>query len=170
MEKKPQLSTSMFTLWRSLVAIAWADGCCGKEETAYFARVFANLPRYYALTDLQRNALADDLVTPRSIDELLPQINDPEAQRLLALYAHDLVLLDGVVDPAEEDILKRLRAWEMPEQDRAALQKEIRVLISEKRAERATEKEELRRQVRGVNPLFAAVDKLLMRLGIDLIE
>ena len=152
-------------MWRALLAIAWADGDCGEEETAYFGQVFDNLPRYYDMTRDQKNLLADALEKPEKAEALFPYINDPEVRGMLVTFAEDLVLLDGVVDPGEEAILQHLRQWNLP-CDKEALRQEVRQVIGATRQE----KEEIRQQVRGMSPLYKAVDRLLMRLGIDLIN
>lgn len=171
-KNKPPLSTSMFYLWRSLLAIAWADGDCGKEETAYFAKVFDNLARYFDLTQEQRNALGDDLETPSTLGArvLFSHINDPDVRGKLITFAHDLVMLDGELHPNEEDILQRLRLTEDPSLDREALRIEIREIMASGRAKRAQEKAELREEIRSMSHLYAAVDRLLMAFGIDIID
>lgn len=168
-EQKTPLSTSMFYMWRCLLAVAWADGNCGKEETDYFAKVFENLNRFFDLTQDQRDALADDLINAKKIDGLYAHINDPEARDTLVGFATDLALLDGVLDPNEEDILKRLHLHRNPAYDKEALRLEIRQLIEGKRAERAAERGALRNEIRAMSPLYNAVDRILMKLGIDVI-
>ena len=170
--KKPQLSTSMFYMWRALLAIAWADGNCGKEETAYFAKVFENLARYFDLSQEQRNTLANDLEHPSELEALVlfSHINDPDVRGKLITFAHDLVMLDGELHPNEEDILRRLRLTEAPSLDREALKVEIQQIIVIGREKRTQEKADLRQEIRNMSPLYAAVDRLLMAFGIDVID
>lgn len=170
--EKPPLSASMFYMWRSLLAIAWADGNCGKEETAYFAKVFDNLARYFDLTQEQRNTLGDDLENPSALEAiaLFSHINDPDVRGKLIAFAQDLVMLDGELHPNEEDILRRLRLTEDPSLDREALKIEIQQIIVIGREKRAQEKTELREEIREMSPLYAAVDRLLMAFGIDVID
>lgn len=170
--EKPQLSNSMFNMWRCLLAIAWADGNCGKEETAYFGKVFENLARYFDLSQEQRNTLGDDLENPSALEALtlFSHINDPDVRGKLITFAEDLVMLDGELHPNEEDILRRLHLTEDPSLDREALKVEIRQIIAAGREKRAQEKAELREEIRNMSPLYAAVDQLLMALGIDVID
>jgi hypothetical protein len=170
MSGSKHLSVSEFYMWRSLLAIAWADGSCGTEETDYFAKVFDNLSNYYALTAEQRNTLANDLENPQKAETLFPYINEPEAFNNLLCYAEDLVKLDGVVSPTEEDILKRLRLWQHPTYDKEELRKELRAFVAERRRENEEERLEVKKWAAGMHPLYAAVDRLLARVGIDLIE
>lgn len=168
--QKQPLSTSMFYMWRCLLAIAWSDGRCGEEETAYFGKVFDNLARYFDMTQEQRDTLADDLLFAKNIDKLFNHINDPEARGTLMVFAEDLIVLDGHVDPSEEDILKKLKLWDNPGYDREQLRTDIRNLRITQQSTRASDKEKLRAEVRASNILFNAVDRLMMRLGIDLVD
>lgn len=170
MQQKPALSTSQLFMWRSLLAIAWADGNCGPEEIAYFAKVFDNLPRYYALTAEQRNKLAEDLESPQKAELLFPHINDPEVRDTLICYAGDLVMLDGVLDPSEDAILKRLRLWQHPAHDKEELRTEIRQFRAERMQESEQERRQFKQEAQGAHPLYAAVDRLLTRLGIDPVD
>lgn len=170
MSNKKHLSVSELYMWRSLLAIAWADGSCGAEEIAYFAKVFDNLSRHYALTQEQRNTLADDLEAPQRADMLFPYINEPEVRANLLCYAEDLVMLDGVFDPNEESILQRLRLWNNPDYDKEKLRGEIRDFLTTRRRENEEEHLAIKEWAKGKHPLYAAVDRLLERLGIDLIE
>ncbi len=168
-QKKP-LDTSKFYMWRCLLAIAWADGECGPEETEYFGKVFDNLPRFYDMTQEQCNALADDLVTARKIDGLLSHINDPEVRGTLLGFARDLVALDGITTPGEDDILKRLHIDGIPMHDNQNMRTEIREVIKRQDKKSAEEIEKLRMEAHLRNPFFATLDNLLLQFGIDLLD
>lgn len=168
--QKQPLCTSMFYMWRSLLAIAWSDGRCGEEETAYFAKVFDNLARFFDMTQEQRDILADDLVIGKNVDKLFNYINDPEARSTLVIFAEDLIMLDGKLDPNEEDIIRKLKLWDEPGYDREQLRIDIQKLRGEQRDARAEEKKRLRFEIRSTNALFNAVDRLMLRLGIDLVD
>jgi hypothetical protein len=166
--QKQSLPASMFYLWRSLLLLAWTDGECGREETAYFAKVFDNLARYYNLTQEQKDTLADDLVAPQNRDilDFLSYINDPDTRRVLYVFAYDLALLDGILHPAEKEILDKLHI----SAPAAMTQEEIRNVVAELEDKAEQERQELRKHIRGMRPFYAALDTLLMRLGIDLIK
>ena len=168
--QKPPLNTSMLYMWRCLVAIVWADGDFGEEETSYFEKVFDNLLRYFALTQEQRDVLADDLMKAKKIDDLFPYINDPEVRGMLLDFAHELAVIDGALAPSEDDILKRLSLWAGASYDKTELLEEIRQFIAQKRRDQAEEKDELRAEIHNMSPLYAAVDRLMLKLGFDLIE
>ena len=162
------LPASMFYLWRSLLALAWADGECGREETAYFAKVFDNLAHYYDLTQEQKNTLADELVAPQNRDaaDFFSYINDPETRRNLYLFAYDLAMLDGVVCPAEKDILDKLHLGAPA----ALTREEIHTVVTEVEEKSEQERQDIREEIRSLHPFYAALDRLLLRLGIDLVK
>jgi len=166
--QKQSLPASMFYMWRSLLSLAWADGECGRAETAYFAKVFDNLARYYSLTQEQKDTLGDDLVAPQSSDilDLFSYINDPETRRNLYLFAHDLAMLDGVLHPAEKDILDKLHMGAPA----ALTREEVHDVIVEIEGKSEEERQALRKEIRELGPFYDALDRLLLRLGIDLIK
>lgn len=167
---KKSLSTSAFYMWRCLVALAHADGKLQKEELDYFEKVFDNLPRYYALTQAQRDAFANDLYTPQDIDALFSHINDPEARAVLIGFAEDLALIDGNLHPNEKDILQKLHLKNPRAYDTEELLGDIRRDIEKNRLLWEKERAAMRETARARNPLFTAVDIVLMRFGIDILD
>lgn len=158
----------MFYMWRSLLALAWADGYFSREETAHFAEVFDNLPRYYSLTQEQKNTLADELVAPqnRDVTDFFSYINDPETRRNLYLFARDLAMLDGIVCPVEQDILDRLHLGAPA----ALTQEEVHNVIVGVAEKSEQERQDIRQELRSLHPFYDALDRLLLRLGIDLVK
>ncbi|TNE31237.1 MAG: TerB family tellurite resistance protein [Alphaproteobacteria bacterium] len=167
-DQKQYFPTSMFYMWRSLLLLAWADGECGHEETAYFAQVFDNLPRYYSLTQEHKDTLAAELVAPQNqaVHDFFAYINDPDTRRNLYLFAHDLAMLDGILHPAEKDILDRLQLGAPA----ALTMEEVCGIIVEVEEESERERQQIRQEIQALGPFYAALDRLLLRLGIDLIK
>jgi len=155
-------------MWRSLLLMAWADGECGHEETAYFAEVFDNLPRYYSLTQEHKDTLAAELVAPQNqgVHDFFAYINDPDTRRNLYLFAHDLAILDGILHPAEEDILGKLQLGAPA----ALTVEEVGGIIIEIAEETEQERQQIRQEIQALGSFYTALDRLLLRLGIDLIK
>jgi len=170
MNTKPALSTGMFYMWRCLIAVAHADGKLGMEELDRLEKIFDNLQQYFALTEQQRHAFADDLHQPQEIDVLFSRVNEPEARDLLFGFAEEMAWADGVLDPGEEDVLRRLRLKNPENFDREALRQEIRTDIARHKAEWDAERATMRKTARGRNPYFYAVDVILMKMGIDVLD
>lgn len=164
------LGTSMFYMWRALVALAHADGQMGQEEIDYFRKLFDTLPRHYELTVAQREAFADDLMNPKQIDLMLPFINDPEVRKMLLDYAEMLAWIDGVLDPREEDILKRLHQVASPEYDQSELAAELRARLRDSRAQYQAELEQMRKDMHQRSPWLIPMDSLLQKCGIDMLD
>lgn len=170
MQDKLPLSPSQFYMWRCLLAISWEDGNCDEKEVAYFAKVFDNLPRSYALTQQQRDTLAHDLETPGEAPEaFFPYITDPAVRETLVLYAHDLIKLDGR-DPDADAIMKRLKLWQHPSYDREQLRTEFDDIVARDRQQDKEAADEILQKMDNASPLFAALDKFKARLGIKLDE
>lgn len=170
MNAKPPLSTSMFYMWRSLIAMGHADGKLGLEELDYLEKIIDNLLRYFALTEEQRHTFADDLHNPQSIDTLFARINEPDARDMLYGFAEEMAWADGVLEAGEEEVLRRLRLKNPENFDRDALRAEIRADIARHKTEWDAERQQMRKTARGRNPYFYAVDVILTRMGIDILD
>ncbi len=166
MSEKPALSPSQYYMWLCLLSIAWEDGGCDEKEVDYFSKVFENLSNDYALTQEQRDGLANALEKESAEPEAyFHKITDHEAREALVMYAHDLIQLDGR-DPDTDAIIKRLKMWEHPDSDNKKLRAEVHAVVSKDRQQRDHDERVTRGQLE-VNPFFKATDKLLGLLGID---
>ena len=170
MESKNNISTSMFYMWRCVVAIAHLDGGVSLGERAYLEKIFSNIDRVYGLSDEQEKAFANDLINPQRIDDLLPHINDPEYRAMLITFGETLAWLDGNVAPEEDAILKKLHADQLASIDIVQLREEIREIISFRRAERIAEMEKIREEIHQRSPHVAVIDNLLRKIGIDILQ
>ena len=151
-------------MWRCVIAIAHADGLVQEEERAYIQKILDNLGRLYALTPEQKATFARELDAPKmqSISELLSHINDPATRADLIYFGGLLAYADGVLDPREEEILKKLRATT----DMA----QIHTHVKEAVADEMFRTDLARDAVRPQQGLCAILDRLLLRAGIDLLD
>jgi tellurite resistance protein len=170
---KPQLSnqpvsTSTFYMWRVIVAIAHADGMVQDEERAYLTRIFANMDRVYGMTDEQKNTLAADLDNPQmqDIGGLMRFINDPAIRGQVIYFGGLLARADGVLDPREDEILKKLHADQMASLDMDQIRTHARAAVADEMFQHDLKQSALRPQ----SGLMAILDSLLLRLGIDLMD
>ena len=160
----------MFYMWRCVIAIAHADGNLSEDEQAYFTKIFSNIDRVHGLSEEQKRTFADDCANPKRIDDLLPYINDPEYRGMLIYFGETLAWLDGNVTPEENAILEKLRLDQLASIDKVKLREEIRGIISLRQAERAAEMEKIREEIRQRSPEVAALDYLLRKIGIDILQ
>jgi len=170
MNTKPPLSTGMFYMWRCLIAVAHADGRMGMEELDRLEKIFDNLLAYFNLTEEQRHTFAYDLHQPRDIDALFSRVNEPEARDMLFGFAEEMAWADGVLDAGEEEVLRRLRLKNPENFDREELRREIRADIERHKTEWNAERAAMRQTARGRNPFFYAVDVILTKMGIDILD
>lgn len=162
------VSTSTFYMWRVIIAIAHADGMLHEQERSYLTRIFANMDRVYGLTDEQRKTFAGDLASPRaqSIPDLMRYINDPAARGQVIYFGGLLARADGVMDPREDEILKKLHADQMASLDMDQIRADTKKAVADEMFRHDLKMSEIRPQ-RG---LVAVLDSLLLRLGIDVLD
>ncbi len=155
-------------MWRCVIAIAHADGMVQDLERAYLQRIIANMDRVYSLTAEQKATFANDLESPTSqnIPELLSHINDPAVRGQLIYFGGLLARADGVLDPREDDILKKLRADQMASLDMQQIHAHVKKSVSDEMFRFDIAQQEIRPQT----GLSGILDRLLLRIGIDLLD
>lgn len=157
-------------MWRCIVAMAHADGKMGKEEMDYFDKLFDNLLRFFDMPQSQRDTFAKDLYEPQDVMTLFAHINDPEQRLMLLSFAEDLAVIDGELHPGEEAILAKLRAHNASIYDRDALHADMQKFLAMRRAEHAAEVAVWRAEAKSRNPFFRLVDRVLMKMGVDVLK
>lgn len=161
-QKKPTLSTAQFYMWRCVIALAHADGMVQQGERDYLSRVFGNMN----LTDEQRRTFHSDMADAQDITQLLSHINEPEWRGQLVYFAGLLARADGVLDPQEDVILKKLRADQMSGLDMEQIRADVKKAVADEMFRHDLKMSALRPQ----GGLSAIIDSLLLRLGIDILE
>lgn len=163
-QKKP-VSDSMFNMWRCIIVVAHADGVIHEKEQEFFDKVFINMSRVYDLTEDHHRMWIEDLKTTQDIDLLLPKVADPEYKSMLLYFSQVVAWIDGDLSGGESALLKKLHNTIMPNAPTEKIMAEIRADIATKVLQRKDTEKTLQR-----NPLFFALDALLIRLGVDHIE
>jgi uncharacterized membrane protein YebE (DUF533 family) len=167
---KKDLSDSLFYMWRCVIAIAHADGSIPQQERNYLDTVIGNLERIYGLTPEQDKILDADLREPQNVSSLLPHVTAPE-DRASLIYFGDLVAhADGIVTPNEHDILQKLHDDQMKTIDVEKLRKEIESDLAANRKDRAQELAQIHKTEQKKHPVFAALDRLMLRFGVDMLD
>ena len=164
---KRQVSESLYYMWRCIIVMAHADGVVHEKEQEFFDKVFTNMARAYALTPEQQATFVSDLKTAQNIDELLPHVKDPEFRSLLLYFSQVVAWIDGNLSPDESELLRKLHAAFGKGTDTNEVMQKIRADIADQMFKR---KSDLQSKQLERNPLFYALDALLMRLGIDLLD
>lgn len=167
---RPPLSESQYYMWRCVIALAHADGKVQEEERAYLARVIAGLDRRHGLTPEQKQAFRQDLDQPQEIAALLPKVTDPQFRGQLIDFGRTLVWADGELTPDEDAILKKLHVDLVGNLDVDRLRDEVRTELAARGKEYAAERDKARADSRKKSPIAGALDRLLMKMGYDILD
>lgn len=158
------VSDSFFSMWRCIIVMAHADGVIHEKEREFFEKVFANMGRVYALTPEHLKIFDGDLKKAQDIDTLMPRITDPECRSLLLYFSQVVAWIDGNLSPDESGLLKKLHTAFGKAPETGEMMAKIRQDIADQMFKR---KADLKQKHLERNPLFYALDALLLRLGID---
>ena len=164
------IDNSLFNMWRCVIALAHADGKVQDEERAYLTKIIDNLGRVYGLTPEQQRIFADDLAKPRKISDLLPLVTNPEHHGQLIYFGENLVWADGELSVREEAIVKKLHDDQMKSLDVEKLRAEVRRELVAHATDYAAEKKKVRAEAQKRHPVFRALDHLLLKLNIDILD
>ncbi len=124
------ISKSKFYMLRCLIAMAHADGVFHDDERAYIENMMSKLD----LSEKQTGVLHDDMVTPQKPDELFAQIDEPKFRGQVVYFARLMAFKDGMVDPSEEDLLKRLHGHSTENLDIEEISSNAKKTVQEKMA------------------------------------
>lgn len=160
------VSESLFYMWRCVICMAHADGVVHEQERAFFSRIFAHMSRAYDLTPEHLETFARDLETRQDVEELQAHITDPECKSLLIFFSQIVACSDGKLDFEEAALIGRLDGAFGAQPDTEETIAQIRNDISE-RMKLYRENED---QKPGRPAVHYALDALLLRLGIDMLD
>jgi uncharacterized membrane protein YebE (DUF533 family) len=166
-QQLPKPSFGHFMMLRCLIALAHADGVMHHEEKAY---IFAIVNRY-DMPDEWEKTILEDCKTPQDIGVLFAQINEPSMRVNVLHFARILAFKDGILSPSEDAILKKLHLTTTQNLDMDKIKSEIQIATA---VEMDVYELELRERNKMPEESFISwfyyFDKLLLRLGIDLMR
>ncbi|MBI1216123.1 MAG: hypothetical protein GC185_09935 [Alphaproteobacteria bacterium] len=169
-QPKQPIEPSLFYMWRCVTAIAHADGLIQPEERAYLEKVFASLDRLYDLSGDEKAILYGDLDQAQDVGELLKHVTKPENKALLAHFSRIVAWADGELDMQEEALLDKLNKLLGKNAQNPEFQKEIHDAMAQADAETKKELDDADEKLREKGYLFRAIDGLLLKLGIDMLD
>jgi len=158
------ISTSVFYMWRCVIALAHADGQVHEKEREYLTRIIGNMDRAFGMTAEQKKTFENDLVTPQNISSLLAHINDQSCRGQLVYFAGLLAHADGNLDASEDAILKKLRVDQMSSLDMEQIRKDVAAAVASEMFQHDLKMSALRPQ----KGLSGMLDDILLRAGVDL--
>jgi len=156
------VSHNKFTMFRCLIAIAHADGFLSNEEKIYFSAFVNHLP----FSDEQKNTFETDFKEPQNVFDLFKNINDPKYRANVLDFGRIMAFKDGTLDPAEDDILKKLYANITDSIDIDEIKAEARQVV---RHEMNLHEVSIDMN-RPDTPVFQLIDEILLFFGIDLMR
>ncbi|TAL27996.1 MAG: TerB family tellurite resistance protein [Alphaproteobacteria bacterium] len=165
-----KISDSLFNMWRCVIALAHADGEVQSEERAYIERIIGNLDRVYGLSPEQKKIFEDELQHAGDLKELLPHVKEPQDRASLVYFADIIVWADGTLSEEEEKLLKQLRDDQMSKVDMNKARTQIEADRIKRAIESDREAAKMRIETGKKSPTFAALDRLLRKLGIDMLN
>jgi len=115
------LSPSQFNMWRSIVALIYADKKKHPEEEAFLRRSIEKL----SLSEPQISQLEADISSPPNLEEVFPKIDEPRHRSQLIYFARLLFWSDGDFHAQEEKILDSMHAQVMSQVDLEAAMKRV---------------------------------------------
>lgn len=160
------VSESLFYMWRAVICMAHADGIVHQSERDLFERIFENMGRAYDIAPAYLDTFRKDLDAPQGIDRLLPHITDPECKSLLIFFSQVVACADGKLDFSEAALIGKLDAAFGAQPDTETTVEQIRADIAKRMKDYKS---------RNTDPplraaIYYALDALLLRLGIDMLE
>lgn len=99
------VTDSQFYMWRTLFAIAHADGVVTDEEVRFMAEALEDIP----FSDEQMKTLNDDVRNAQGIEAMFAGIKDVKDQAVFFKLAHELVHIDGEYGLAEQSAILKLK-------------------------------------------------------------
>jgi uncharacterized membrane protein YebE (DUF533 family) len=165
-QSRGPMDTSMYYMWRAVIALAHADGLVQEAEREYITRITGNMARVYELTQDQVAGWKKGLDTPESINDLLRYINDPQYRSQLIYFGARLAWSDGTLAPSEDAILKKLRADQMASLDMEQIRKDVAAAVADEMFAHDLKMSALRPQT----GLSGMLDDILLRTGVDLMD
>lgn len=156
------VGTNQFNMWRCITAMAHADGVVTPEEKGHLKNIFERMD----LTDDQREALYDDLENEKDVGEFLPKVNDPKYRSQVVYFARILAAADGNICPSEQDMLDKIHAQTVGQVDIDAIRDDIQANINDEMIKHDIEIAKNRPS----GLIGETIDKILLNLGIDILE
>lgn len=124
---KRNLTESQFYMWRTLFALAHADGIVTGEEVRFMAEALEDLP----FSDEQRGVLNDDIRYAQRPEDMFSGITDVRDQAAFFKYARRLVHIDGDYGTAEQAVMLRLKEMHIKSADVDDLIGKVRMELEE---------------------------------------
>lgn len=156
------ISDSKIHMFRCMIAIAHSDGVYCEAEGDYMRTLMSKQDP--PLSDAQRETLEDDMVNPKDIEDLLPEVSQPEDRGQVVYFSRLMAYKDGELHPSEEDLIERLHANAMDGLDMEALRADVQKAV----ALNMEQHKEIIEETSVKSSVFRAFDRIMASMGFDL--
>ena len=126
-----EISESKFNMWRSIVALIYADGEISVEEEEFVRTKIRRLN----FNKEQEDLLKEDITNPKDVNELYQKITDPKDRGQFIYFARLLFWSDGDFDKQEQEIFNHFREGVLSKTDVAEAKKDAHDMIRKFEAE-----------------------------------
>lgn len=162
----PKFDNEKFNMWRCIVAMAHADNIVMEDEKEYLKNIFDKMKDNTDMAEEHYQILLEDIETPQNVDHLMADLNAPECQSQVVYFARVLAHKDGNLHPTEAQLIEKLRANALEGKNLEEIKKQVASNIQEEMV--AIELEgDSQRETTGP---FGVIDKIALKLGIDLMD
>ena len=121
------VNDSQFYMWRTIFALAHADAVVKREELLFMAETMEDLP----FSEEQLNALRDDVIHPKCVDEMYEKVTDILDQATFFEFARELVHIDGAFVTEEQAVMLRVNQHHLRNVDVDQLVGQIRLDLAD---------------------------------------
>lgn len=107
------VTESQFFMWRTLFAVAHADGVVADEEVRFMAEALEDVP----FSEEQRAILNEDIRKAQNAEDMFLGITEAQDRAAFFKYARTLVHIDGEYGASEQAVMLRLKEIHLKQTD-----------------------------------------------------
>jgi uncharacterized tellurite resistance protein B-like protein len=164
-DARPQLDGSLFSLMRTIIAVAHADGKIHDDEMDHMGKLLYSIGRVYTMTPQQMGTFERDLAKSPNVEITLMGVSDPQQRCMILNFANIITRIDGELHPKENDLIKKLQSLIADTPENRRIRDEIQKSVMQEMAAFASDTQQGEKKGGMSTYVLRA---LLKRLGIEL--
>jgi hypothetical protein len=156
-----------FYMWRTILAVAHADGTVCDDEKEYLQSVINKMSERGFVSGAQQEILISDLNKQQDSAEMISQIDDPKYRGQIMHFATMLANKDGKTCRDENELINYLYFQATKDLDMNLIKAEARAATQAYMVEHEVKNIDSQRESRGI---IGFIDRILLNLGIDVMD
>lgn len=156
-----------FYMWRTILAVAHADGIVCDGEKDYLQSIFDKMKERGFISAEQKTVLENDMSIPQDPAEVMSHIDDPKYRGQIMHFATMLATKDGKMCRDESQLIEHLHFKATKDLDMDAIKAEARAATQAYMAVHEVKNVDSQRETRG---FIGFIDAILLKLGIDIMD